>query len=205
MTPGERGRQYDLNEVYRTVFGYTRPVYPTLLIESGKVGYNPVGLFKSLRGAFDFASSLGNDFALPTKLNGYQLPNEPTIRITGGKNIIETKLTRLDSFGKLNKANVLEEINQNNFRIRIQGIITNDEDPNDYPEQAVRQLSDIFLNSGSVKIENALCSLWGITSIAIENFDMREVRGGLSTQAYDIIGYSDEFVDLEIAEPERRT
>lgn len=204
MTVGEQGVKYDLNQIYHQVFGYVRPPYPTLAIKSGTVGYNPVGTVRALRGVFNFSSGLGTAFTMPTKLNDFQLPNEPTIRITGSKNIIETKLTRLDPVGLVNKQNVLEEINLNNFRIMIQGIMINEDDPEDYPETQMRELRDILLTSGSVRIENALCSMWGISQVAFQDWDFKEVKGNIAVQAYSLVAYSDEFIDLEVAQPERR-
>lgn len=199
---GEQGRQYDINDLYRQAFGHVRPPYPVLLAQSRQLGYSPVGLVRSLRGAFSFSSKLGTELSMPTKLNDFQLPNEPTIRITGSKNIKQTKLTRLDAIGQINRQNVLEEINLNNFRVMIRGIIINEDDPTDYPEDAIRGLRDAVLASGSVRIENALCSLWGISMLAIEDFDMHELKGDISAQSYTLIGFSDEVVDLEVIEPE---
>lgn len=200
MTTGGQGREYDLNQIYRDVFGHVRPPYPTVVLDSKTYGVSPVGTARALRGAFSFASKLGADYTFPTKLNRYQLPNEPTIRITGGKSIIETKITRLDPVGGLNKQNVLEEINQNNFRLVIRGLIINEEDPDNYPEEAVRRIREILTAAGSVSIDNALTNMWGITQLAIEDFQFDEVRGNIAVQSYQIIGYSDEYVNLEVVE-----
>jgi len=204
MTPGQRGSKYDLNEMYRNAFGHIRPPYPTVVAESRTVGLNPVGTVRALRGLFRFASGLGADYTMPTSLNGWQLPNEPIIRINASKDIKETKLTRLDSNGFINRQNVLEEINQNNYRIRLRGLLINEEDPDDYPEEQLRKLREIVLSAGSVTINNALTDMWGISRIAIEDFDLEELRGNISVQSYSIVGYSDSFVDLEMVDsPER--
>lgn len=204
-TPGLQGRKYDLGQAYQQVFGYVRPPYPIEAIRNGVTLLNPVGLVrgkvKALRGAFRLGSSLGPDYSFPTELAGFQLPNEPTIRITGGKKIIETKLTRLDAQGQLNRQNVLEEINLNNYRIRLRGIIMDDNNPDEYPEEIMLRIAEICTQSGSVSIKcPPLTTIWGISQIAIEDFDFHEVRGNPGVQGYDIIGYSDEYVNLEVIE-----
>ncbi len=200
MTPGQQGIQYDLSQVYTTFFGTLRPPYPTLVLDSKQVKLSPVGTARALRGAFKFSSGIsGTEFSMPTKIAGYQLPNEPTIRIRGGKEIIETKITRLDPVGFLNRQNVLEEINLNNYNIRIRGLLINENDPDDYPEEQLRALREVVTQSGSVAIENAILTMWGITQIAIYDFDFPECRG-MAVQPYEIIGTSDELVDLELVE-----
>jgi len=210
-TPGEHGRKYDLNEVYQKAFGHVRAPYPTVLLQSRELGINPLGGLKALRGAFKFSSGLGTEFTLPTRLiskvsaapndpGWFQLPNEPTVSINGGNNLIETKLTRLDVNGQLNRQNVLEEINLNLFRIRIQGVLVNEENPEDYPEEQLIRLRDICLASGPKSIDNAITTMWGIQNIALEDFDFPAVKGNVAFQPYILIGYSDEVFELEVVE-----
>lgn len=198
-TIGNIGKQYDLNQVYKSAFGHARAPYPALLIESKTFGFSPVGSLKALKGTFTLRSTLGAEYTLPTKLDGWQIPQEPTLSINGGKNIVETALNRGER-----TQNVLEEINLNNYRIRLRGVILNEEEFDVYPETSIRRLREICEKAGSVTIENGLTTIWNISKVAIKDFEMFEVKGYLGAQAFEIDLISDQDFELElIDDPER--
>ncbi len=70
---------------------------------------------------------MGIEFFMPVALNGYQLPLEPIISISGKKTIIETPLT-----GNTRRGTVKEIITTDDYEVKIRGIIIN-ETANDYP------------------------------------------------------------------------
>jgi hypothetical protein len=198
-TAGTTGEQYKLNQAYKQAFGHVRAPFPVLLAQTDSIGLSPVGTFKALKGTFSLRSKLNTDYTLPTKLDGWQIPQEPTIGIRGSKNIIETQLNRGDR-----TKNVLEEINLNNYQVKIRGIILNEEDFDAYPDEAVRRLREICEKAGSISIENGLTTIWNITKVAIRDFDLFEVKGYLGAQAFEIDCISDEDFELELVnEPER--
>lgn len=181
------------------------PPYPAIVAETKSAGLSPFGTIRALRGSFKLQSKLNTEYALPVKLDGWQLPQEPIISIRGGKNIIETELNRIDpKTNRIQRKNVLEEINLNNYKIRIRGIILSEDEFDSYPEQSVRRLREVLEKPGSISIENGLTALWNITKVAIKDWDMREVQGYLGAQSFEIECLSDEDFDLEINDnPER--
>jgi len=203
-TVGNIPPRYNLDAVYLQAFGHVRPPYTALVIEGKQVGVSPVGTVKALKGSFNLQSKLNAQYTLPIKLDGWQMPQEPVINIIGGKNIIETQLNRGELNGKRLVQNVLEEVNLNNYRVRIRGIILNEDDFDSYPEESVRRLREIVEKPGSVTIENGLTSLWNISKIAIQDWDLREVQGYIGAQAFELDCLSDYDVELEVIDaPER--
>lgn len=199
-TPGTIPPKYDMGQVYSKAFGHVRLPYPVLLAESRELGVSPVGTIRALKGAFKLKSTLNTDYALPTKLDGWQIPQEPIISIRGSKNIIETQLNR----GDRRTQNVIEEVNLNNYELRIRGIILNEDEFDEYPDVAVSRLREICEKAGSITIENALASLCGITQVVVRSFDFREVQGYLGAQAFELDCLSDQPFVLEVTdEPER--
>lgn len=197
--------KYDLSEVYTQAFSHLRLPYPNLVAESKTLGLSPFGTIRALRGSFKLQSTFNTEYALPIKLDGWQFPQEPIVSIRGGKNIIETQLNRLDPKTKrIQRKNVLEEINLNNYKVLIRGILLNEDEVDSYPEQAVRRLREIVEKPGSISIENGLTALWGITKVAVSDWDMREVQGYIGAQSFELECLSDEDFDLEINDnPER--
>ena len=198
---GYVGTTYDLNQLFKNAFGYVRPPYPTLVLESKTVGVSPAGTAKALRGAFNFSSKLGAEYTMPVALDGYQIPQEPSVFIQGSKNVIQTPLNRGDK-----TQNVLEEVNLNNYDIRINGIILNEDDFEEYPEDAVRRMRTICEKPGAIDIDNALTKIWGISKVQIVNFQFFEVRGYVGAQAFMIECLSDQDFELDYRDnPERVT
>lgn len=191
---------YNPNDVYNLAFRHVRPPYPNLARQSGgDIGISPVGTVRALKGSFNLTSIMNTPFTMPTKLDGWQMPNEPTIEIRGGKNIIETQLNRGDRV-----QNVLEEINLNNYEIRLRGVIINESEFDLYPEEDVRRLREICEKPGAVSITNGILNLFNINQVAIRDVELFEVRGYAGAQAYELVLLSDEDFELEIIEaPER--
>lgn len=198
-TPGQIGKQFDLSLIYEKAFRHVRPPFPTLVRRSGTLGISPVGKVKALKGSFSLRSSLGAEYTMPVKIDGFQLPQEPSIRVRGGSNIIQTALNRGDRV-----QNVLEEVNLNNNKITIKGLIINEEDFEEYPEVPVRRLREICEKAGAVTIDNELTTIWGVTQIKIEDWDFLDVVGYPGVQAFQLDCLSDNPLELElIDDPER--
>lgn len=190
---------YDLSELYKLAFGYNRPPYPILVAQSKTFGVGHIGTVKAFQGQFKASSILGNEYTMPVGLDGYRIPQEPAVAISGGKNVIETQLNR-----GARKQNVLEEVNLNNYQLDIRGLIINEDGLDEYPEEAVRRLKEICEKPGAITITNALTSIWGIDKIQILNFRFFEVRGNAAVQAFHIEGLSDQDFDLELIDGAER-
>jgi hypothetical protein len=193
MTVGRIPPKYNPNDVYP--LKHLQPPYPLLLAESGAIGVQVLP-----NGAFNVRSTLGAIYELPTKLAGWQIPQEPLISIRGGKMVKETPLNR----GR-RVQNVIEEVNLNNYQVRISGLLQNeDEDFEMYPAEAVARLREIIETPGSIEIENQLTSIWGINKIVIVNIDFPEVDGNITNQPFELYCISDQNFELELIDsPER--
>lgn len=212
---GENPPKYDPTRVYQQAFRHVRPPYPALALQSNTLGLSVgLGSIKALRGSFRLASKLGAEYTCPTKfkflgrnglLEEWQVPQEPSTSVRGGKNIVETQLTRFDSKSKKKiKRNVIEEIGLNNYRIQMRGVIINESDDDAYPYDAVATLRDVAEATGSVEIINWHVNQFGVSSIVIEDFDFFEINGFPNAQAFELSAIGDEAVELELVnEPER--
>lgn len=186
-------RKYDMNELYRRAFGHVRPPYPNLIQDVS--GFSPVGTVKAILNSFQKESLLGAEFTFPLKLDGYQLPAEPTIGLRGGKKLIETPVTRSRVGRKKDAATVIEEVSMQAYEVRIRGILFTDED--NYPEDQIRQIRQIVEKLDSVEIVCGLTSLFNITKIAIADWRLFDVAGTQGqVQAYEITAKDDKDVDL---------
>ncbi len=204
-TVGNIPPKFDLNQAYQTAFNHVRPPYPLLIAESKTYGISPVGTAKALFGSLQ-KSKLGDFYSLRTTIDGWLMPNEPTISIRSGKRVIDTPLNRLDpTTGKIERKSVLEEVGLNNYEIRLRGVIFNEDDSEEYPIDEVTRLREVCEKTGSVEIKNDLLSLFNINRVAIVNMEFLEVRGYIGAQGYELILLQDEnlTLELELNEPER--
>lgn len=184
---------YDLSQLHQKVFGYTALPYPM----EGFAPNNPIDTVKSVVGSFKRQSMLGTEFFMPIKLAGYQLPGEPIISIQGMKDIVRQKVAGTPD-KKNFRGTVKEQTSIDDYRIRIRGIIINEEDLDDYPADAIRQLREVYETLGSVEISCQVTDIFNIGLIAIESFDLRGIEGAQGAEAFEITGYSDQPEELEL-------
>jgi hypothetical protein len=136
-------------------------------------------------------SYLGMPYFMPTKLNGLRLPNEPMIDITGGKRIA---LTEMDGANGTFK----ELYSLDDYKITIRGLLLTEDGSNDYPQEQLRDLNELFLTPGELSITNQLCAMLNIAYIAIQGIDYPSTEGLQGAQAYVITALSDNRVNLII-------
>ncbi|HUM50489.1 MAG TPA: DUF6046 domain-containing protein [Chitinophagales bacterium] len=91
-------------------------------------------------------NALGLQVFMPIKLGGYELPN-PCISITGRVTIVEEIIVGQEG-------TVMEEITINNYDINIKLFVFDDSDL--YPEDMVRDLSDLWKKRKLLTIECVL-------------------------------------------------
>lgn len=214
-TIGEIPPPYNADDVYRAAFRHIRPPFPTLALRGDTLSISAgAGTVKALRGSFRLQSKLNTEFTCPTKFRfigrnavqeEWQVPQEPSTSVRGGKNIIETELTRFDASTKRKiKRNVIEEIGLTNYRIQMRGIIVNEEDFDAYPFDSIATMRDLVEATGAVEIVNWHVNQFGVGLVVIEDFDFFEINGFPNAQAFEMSMLGDEPIDLELTdEPER--
>jgi hypothetical protein len=189
--PVQVRENFTLNlDLFNLAFGHIKPPFPQISVIPQ---INPFGFVKALRGSFRFRGNIGNEYTMPVKIDDYEIPCEPVLGIFGSKNVIETKLTRLDPKTKKQEVqNIIEETGLNNYQIRIRGVIYNEQDFDEYPEDDVVKLTQLWETPGSRTIENAMLNMVGINKICIVGFDKPEMPGYPGAQPFELRCLSDE-------------
>jgi hypothetical protein len=107
---GSRGVDYDSSLVLNEAIDKQR--YDDI----NAIDETEVGEFVNVRDSLK-SVYLGRALFMPVKIGGYQLPNEPTVLITGRKRIIETALA-----GSTKRGTVKELISVDDYELTIRGI-----------------------------------------------------------------------------------
>ncbi|WP_420582090.1 DUF6046 domain-containing protein [Reichenbachiella sp.] len=185
--------EFDLYDVTRKV-GHVAPPYPALGV--GK-GANQAGtIIKTVKGAFNFNNEFNGEDFFPVKIAGWQIPDEPIISIVGSNHIVETPLNRGQQV-----ANVLEQINLNNYKVKIIGVLYGSSD-DEYPSDLVGKLRTICEGKGSHDIECPMTDLFSIKKIAIKRFSIPGAEASPNEQPFMIEAISDTTVPLELINEE---
>jgi len=179
----------NLIQLYQQAFGYIGFPAPRM---NTNVSVDPLDQGADIpvndSAKYEGMSAMGTPLFMPCRLEDYMLPNEPLITINGQNVIIKTILTGV-------KGSVKELINSDDYVIKIQGIIVNEES-DDYPEDDIRALRKILEMKDTVYISNRLLTLFDIHQVAIESFVFTAIEGHQDCQAYEIACVSDWPVDL---------
>lgn len=182
----------DLTALYQAAFGYQGRRYfvdtKKLSTDSGS-DYelndtrqsNPEGL-KSL---------LGVSFFMPVYLDGYKLPNEPLVTVTGGNRIIRTDIDG-------NEGSFKERWCKDDYRITIRGIAINEDNFDVYPEEQLRQIRKLCEKGQAVQVDCDMLSIFNISLLAIEQHNYPALEGSPGMQPYEITAYSDKEFELEL-------
>lgn len=137
----------------------------------------------------DRKSLLGTPMHFPVKLDRYELPNEPLIRITGQNRIVRTPLDGKNGTFK-------EFFSVDDYEVVIKGIAINDANEDIYPEAIVRKIRELC-EDGSAEVTCKLLSFFNIKRLAFEKWDFPPLEGVI-WQPYEIKCYSDEPYELEL-------
>lgn len=184
----------DLINLYNSLFGYVGAPYSSLntkyKVESQE-GWD-ADLANNSPEPLAIAAN-GSPIHLPCDLGDYTLPNEPLISIAQTKHIITTKLDGVDGTFK-------ELYSQGDWLVTIKGICIDEDNPDSYPEDQVRQIRNICEERKHVAITNRLTALFNIEHLAIERFEFPAVPGQLGMQGYVIRAKSDREFMLELKE-----
>jgi hypothetical protein len=151
-----------------------------------------VGEFVNVRDSLK-SSFLGQSLFMPVRLRDYQLPNEPTVLITGKKNIVKTALA-----GNTQSGTVKELISVEDYDIVIRGIAINTDSKFTYPEDQIKAIHELFLLNEAHFIDCGLTALLGIDKLVIEEITFPEMIGIQHAQAYELKCVSDNDFELVI-------
>lgn len=135
----------------------------------------------------------GREYYLPVTLGNMELPH-PVLMIEGRKIIVETPLVE-------RKGTVKEIINQDDYIIRIRGIILNTE-PH-FPEAAVSQLTRLFEQNRELAISNVITDIFlatpergGSDFVVVKDFRLVPTPGVKASCGYELTLVSDEAFTL---------
>lgn len=136
---------------------------------------------------------LGRPIFMPVRIDNLVLPNEPTISIEGGVNMVRTQMVG----STINKGTVKELIQTDDYKITLRGIIINSQSGEAFPEDEFNEIGKLCVKNKRVSIDNALCALLSFYDIVIESWSFPHTPAQ-NAQAYEIVAWSDEFFDLII-------
>lgn len=114
-------------------------------------------------------------------------PMEPMISVNGQNILVRRNVSK----GKI-RGSIKERWTQDDYSVRIEGILMGMDGK--YPEADVAKLRS-FCEAGHVKALNPLLEIFGISQLAIENWDIPFTSGTIN-QNYTIQAYSDDIYKL---------
>jgi hypothetical protein len=197
--------QFDLNSLYRKAFAKQRgesfdkqQVYDTDFEQvefnaSPRASQDTATVFEVSRNSLRQKLANGQEVYMPVAIGGYTLPNEPTVSLRISKTIERTALA-----GNKTKGTVKEQISTSDWDIIIRGVVVNELNVLEYPEDQVKELYDVFKKDQSLIIESGITNLFDIYRVVIVDFNLPEMIGSPHAQAYELTLVSDEDFDLEI-------
>lgn len=186
--------EFDLRELYFTLYGYVAPPFPTLGdLKSQLLPTTLNTLLSQYR-----KTSLGTDLLMPLRLEipqqgAWEIPTEPMISIKGGHKIIRRYPNRSKNGGSIK-----ERWSSDDFTITIKGALI-DLKEEKYPENQIKQLRQFCEYKSSIKVENLLCRIFGIERIVIKDYSIPFTQG-INIQSYTISAYSDQLFDTLLTE-----
>jgi hypothetical protein len=153
----------------------------------------------SLQNAVDAGlKSLGSTYwqvpitlKLDTESNGFKLPLDPLVSLSGKNVIIRRYVSKSEKRGSIK-----ERWSQDDYEITITGVLTTDDtyDVKDYVKALLKYCE--AKNAVDVKCD-LLNNVFLINKIAIESYDFPFTKG-IENQAFTIKGYSDDVYELLI-------
>lgn len=196
---------FDINDLYRLMFGYIALPYPALgtrlannipFIRKGEdVNNQRISVDDGLLlGTYEL-SKIGTPIRMSFRLAGIMLPNEPIVEISGGKSIVSTELVG-------GAGAIKENMGLNDWQISIKGIVVSDE-PDMYPEKEMREILEIINKQTSLKCENDLMRIFKINQLVIKDYRFPATEGAIEWQAYTLECLSDTDRELDFFDPSR--
>lgn len=199
------GFEFDINSLFQRAFGTGRgkPFDPSK-VEDNEVKTEPPftdlptlngdeGDFGTMRDILGSNMPDGRPVFMPVQIGDLLLPNEPSLSISFGKNIVSTPIVGSNRKGKVKELIGIEDI-----RITIRGIALTYDNPYVYPEGDVKAIYDLFQIPEALDIKCGLTSLLGIYRVVITGGTFPDMIGIQHAQAYELQCEVDEEFELEI-------
>lgn len=114
-------------------------------------------------------------------------PVEPMVSVNGQNILVRRHVSK----GSV-KGSIKERWTQDDYTVRIEGILMSEDGK--YPSADVTRLKN-FCEAGHVKVLCPLLEIFGISHLAIENWDI-PFTSGVTNQNYTITAYSDDIYKL---------
>jgi hypothetical protein len=132
---------------------------------------------------------LGREHFMPIRLNGWLIPFG-VVSVVPRKNVVSTGMVE-------RTGSVHEIISVNDYSINIKGILLINE--NDYPEDEVRKLHEIFLINAAVELRSAKTDIFlkGEDKVVITEVPLPATPGIQQAQPFEINCLSDTIFTLE--------
>lgn len=164
-----------------------------------------------LRASEEIASDTGNKevytgapvLVSDLVINDFRFEIPPIITVVGRKNIQTTATS--GGFP------VIEIISNESWQVSVKGYVKNMQTENiggftfesvDFPEQALRDMRNLFLLNESVEVTCELFTFFGITQCVITDFKFAPLEGYANAFGYEISMISDVPVELELLDPD---
>jgi hypothetical protein len=201
----------NIPQLFKDVYGiYAR--FPIYVLGDKKPSAEPApvkqedwNLDQYLIAANEQMSSVGSPYGVPlfdrfqfadpdTDRNNpiFSLPVATVVEVSNNKTIVKTARV-----GK--KGTVKELMTSGDELVTFKGFIINFDKPNAYPAAEVKALKNWFeLNVSVPIISKLLNDVYGINNIVFESMKCDAMEGYANAQPFELIGYSDQDIILEI-------
>ncbi|KAA2245490.1 hypothetical protein F0L74_05905 [Chitinophaga agrisoli] len=180
---------FDLREIFERVFGYSPPPEPPEFPDA------PPRLETSiLAQPYYLEDAVGREFFMPVTIDGYLIPFA-VMSMYWKKTYISTSMPERGG-------SVKELISIDDYVFEIRGICLND--GNDFPEQDIIDLHNLFKKNSSVTMRSALSAIV-LKGEFDERVIIRDVRwpdmqGVQHARAFEMTVESDMIFELEISQ-----
>lgn len=185
---------FDLSEIYGNTFGtkpnikFNKPIEENLSSTKLQFDIKPADGNQYSRLGTPFYEKvegdvLGREFFLPVTLNGVKLPYS-TLRVSCKKTLVETALV-----GR--KGAIIEQVNIENYKFKLRGLAIGDN--NEFPDEDITDLKDLFEVNESVVMRNALSDIFltGDDKVIISAIEIPEVKGIKNVRPFEFDIISD--------------
>lgn len=138
-------------------------------------------------------SASGRPYWQDVVLDGWRLPFEPILTISGSKRIIQTVIS-----GSGRRGTVKELICDDDFKITLQGMFIGQDG---YPFEDITRLNQIISKSSALEFESVISDLFGIEKVVIKSFKFPHTKGG-KNQGYklDLVSDLDFLAELKLSD-----
>lgn len=175
--------RFALADIFERTFGY-QPPQPFRIEQA-----TPRRETSSLGQPYYDVDDAGREHFMPVRLNGWLIPFA-VVSITPRKLIVSTPLAERNG-------SVHEIISVDDYSINIKGLLA---DPgNDYPEDQVRQLYNIFMLNRSIELRSAKTDIFlrGEDKVIVKEIPLPALPGVQHIQPFEINCVSDTIFTLE--------